>query len=166
MPPTGPVHIQINVLGETQINRKMLRWSLRSGDFAPAFEAILEYLEKVEEKQFDSEGAYSGSPWAPLKESTLKAKERAGLDPRILHATLALRNSLTQSSAPEAIRIATPSMMVFGTTLPYARMHQQPGSAAPYPRRRPIDLTEKNKLSIMRTLQAWIVTGGIPEGRP
>lgn len=163
MPPSGPVRIELNVLGETQINRRLMRWSVRAADFAPVFEGILEFLERVEEAEFESEGAYAGSPWAQLAASTVVAKERAGLDPRILHATLALRNSLTKSDDPEAIRIATPSMMVFGTTVPYGKYHQSGTSRMP--RRRPVDLTEKNKAAIIRAMQFWITRGGVTESQ-
>lgn len=151
----GAVKIQMKVLGETQINRRMLRWAARASDNAPAFEEIMTYLEGVEEKQFDSEGASSGNPWAPLKEATRTYKEQHNLDPRILHATLALRRSLVEHSDEEAIRIITPTMMVFGTTVPYGIIHQKHFD----PIRRPIDLTEVQKVAILKILQLWISRG-------
>lgn len=149
-------------MGERQIDRRMLRLIYGATDAAPVFEVIYEFLLKVEERQFASEGAQSGHPWAPLAASTLEAKARAGLQPEILRATDALMNSLTQQDGSGQLKVIGPSSLHFGSLLPYGAMHQNPGPAANYPQRRSIDLTEDNKRRIMKSIQLFLLRGKAP----
>lgn len=166
MPPTTSVQVKMRVLGEEQINRRMLRFSGRAGNAMPVWEAISEYLMKVEEKQFDSEGAYSGHPWAALSESWLAEKARRGLDPRVGHATLAMRRALTVRGDRNQRLQMTRRMMRFGVknlTYPEIVQKKQPNSGGRP--RRPVDLTERNKVEMVKMIQLWIargVTSGVP----
>jgi phage gpG-like protein len=73
--------------------------------------------------QFQSAGAYGGTPWAMLAESTLRKKR--GRSAQILVDTEALIDSLTVPGAPHSIvqRIG-PWDVEVGTDLPYAALHQ------------------------------------------
>jgi hypothetical protein len=163
--PTGNgLAIRIDVLGETQISRKMLRFASRATNNIPVFELIHGYLRDISERQFASAGASSGKPWEPLRSSTIQRKARSfdaktkeNAD-RILHATETLRNSLVNAGDANQIRTITPTVMVYGTKVSYGPFHMKPG---PHDRavRRPVDLTEKQKLVIVKTLQMWIARG-------
>jgi hypothetical protein len=149
--------------GEVQLNRRFLRWSQNAADAAPVFENIFAYLLKVEKQQFTTQGAQSGHAWAQLAASTVVQKQREGLRPEILRATDALLGSLTKAGDPNQLKIIQPNMLAFGSMLPYARMHQQPGPEAHYPQRRPIDLTIQNKVTIMKAVQLWLARGVAPK---
>jgi phage gpG-like protein len=151
------MYVYFEVAGDILINRRMLRMAEFAGDAAPAFEAIGESMLGIEKLQFESEGART-EPWAPLQESTIKRKEAEGLDLRILHATLELEKSLTSRGGANRF-IVTPNMLVFGSELPYASVHQNPKESNPLPQRRPIDFTEADKVGFIKTLQAWIMAG-------
>lgn len=155
------VRVEINVLGERQVNRRLLRWSERAGNARPVWGVVAEYLMRVEARQFDTEGAASGHPWAPLKESTIKAKERLGLRPEILRATDALRNALTIPGDSNQKIILGKSTMVFGVKGDPAGygpilMKTKPGIDRP---RKPVDLTEYNRRACVKMIQLWIARG-------
>lgn len=152
------MYIYFEVAGDVLINRRMLRISEFAGDAAPAFEMIGEQMLEIEKLQFESEGERSGDPWTPLQQTTVDRKAAAGLDPRILHATLALEKSLTTRGGDNRF-IVTPNMLIFGSELEYAGVHQNPKESNPLPRRRPIDFTEADKVGFIKTLQAWIMAG-------
>lgn len=149
------MRIQISVLGETQLNRDLLRYVEVSGNLMPALEQVHQYLINIEKRQFGSEGRQSGNPWEKLKQSTVDFKARNGYDPRILHQILDLRRSLTEENDPAHVKYITPSMMVFGTTIPYGIYHQRPIGSM-FPQRRPIDLTETQKVTMVKMIQKYL----------
>lgn len=162
--PSGGLSIHVEVLGEKQISRKMLRFAERAGSMVPVFEVIHDYLREVSDRQFQSQGQYSGKPWAKLRDTTIERKRRSK-DPttranadRILHAQEKLRRSLVNAGDPNQKKVITPNTMVYGTKLVYAPFHMKPGPHS-RPVRRPVDLTEKNKVAILKTLQMWIARG-------
>lgn len=158
------VVIRLNVLGEEQINRRLLRFGARAGSLEEPFEAIHDYLSQVSERQFDSEGDYSGNAWEALRQSTIDRKARdknptvVANAERVLHASERLRDSLTKQGDPDMVHVITPTTMIYGTNVKYGQYHMKPG---PYgrPTRRPVDLTEGNKIAILKTLQLWIARG-------
>lgn len=76
--------------------------------------------------QFATAGQAGGTPWAPLRPSTLAHKERHG---RAGLGTLRFSNrlwgSLTKVPAPEGIRVLEPTRYIRGTSVPYASLHQE-----------------------------------------
>jgi phage gpG-like protein len=157
--------IQIDVLGERQINRRLLRFTEHAANMVPVWAEVEAFLIEVEKGQFSSAGRNSGHPWDDIKDSTKRAKARSrnaktrANSDKILMASEKLYNSLTKARTSESIRTKTPSTMIFGTKLKYGRMHQSPGPAAAYPRRRPVDLTERQKVAIVKAMQLWISRG-------
>lgn len=158
--------IELFAHGELQINRRMMRWSHRAGNLTEVFASVAEYWMEVERELFYSEGASGNHPWAKLSESTIDSKESRGLEPGILRATDKLYESLTSGLVDDETRhrVITPQTLIFGSKLPYARMHQKPGSRARYPQRRPIDLNESNKVITMKMVQYWITRGIVKAG--
>lgn len=77
------------------------------------------------ERQFATEGAEGGTPWAPLSPATLAYKARFG---RAAMGTLrfssALWGSLVKAPAPMGIEEIAPDRYVRGTTDPKAARHQ------------------------------------------
>jgi phage gpG-like protein len=137
------VIISITPFGEDRLSEEILRVGRNAADIEPALE-----------------GASDGSAWAPLNSSTTEYKAAHGLDPRILHATLSLRNSLTDPSDPGAVFEPTPEGAFMGSDVEYAIYHE---SAKPrrsnLPRRPVVALTEDEKVKWLEVLQRWIMTG-------
>jgi phage gpG-like protein len=153
----GAAFFQLSIHGDVQVSRRLERFAHRAGDASPLWHNIIEYLERAEVRQFNSQGATGSGGWKPLASTTKEYKRLAGLDPRILHATLALRDSLTKGGG-DAVRVVTDQSMGFGTTVPYARFHQL-GEGVPM--RKPLELTEGQRKTIAKRIQRWIVTGDV-----
>lgn len=152
--------ISITPFGEDRLSEEILRVGRNAIDVEPALDAVYERFIRAEEKLFESEGSSDGSAWAPLKDSTLEYKAAHNLDPRVLHATLSLRNSLTDPSDPGAVFEPTPEGAFMGSDVEYAIFHE---SAEPrtsnLPRRPVVALTQDEKLQWLEILQRWIMTG-------
>jgi hypothetical protein len=113
------VKVTVDVLGDTIISRRLVRWAENAGDLSDAFDTILDEFEVWWEAQFETRGATFGTPWQPLASSTIAAKTAAGYsDPeQPLVATGALRasgGSVRHVGAQEA---------VWGTDDPNAMWH-------------------------------------------
>lgn len=148
------MRLDFDVFGERQVSRRLLRVSAAAANASPAFNRIVDRLEEISEEQFDTQGSRAQA-WPPLAQTTLARKRALGLDHRILHATGALRESLTGGEGGQ--RIVTDDFLVFGTTLEYAGVHHKGGNVIP--QRRVIDLTERDRKEMVRTLQRWMMTG-------
>ena len=162
MPPRGTVKIELEVLGEVQVRRRLLRFAERAGSARAAFVEISDYLNEVEKEAFRTEGASQGTPWAPLAESTKKYKERNNLRPEILRATDKLFKALTQKANTNKKRIITPSTLIQGVKgfdPAYPEILMKKPSADGGRPRKPVDLTAANKIACVKILQRWIVTG-------
>lgn len=110
--------VRIEVLGEEVVARSLLRFADRAQDLSPAMREILDAVRASNARQFDSQGSYGGQPWPANMTSTKESKARLGLDSRVLHATLALRGSLTKQGGAN-VAVATAHGFVFGSTVPY-----------------------------------------------
>lgn len=151
------MQLRIEVHGDVQLSRDLLRWANAAEDMSPAFEQISDDFRVIERKQFDSEGAYASGGWAPLRPSTVKA--RHGAAHPILRSVGAdggrLRRSLTTKGARDNIRQITADTMVVGTRTPYAKYHQR--GTATMARRRPVELTEADRKRWLKIIQAYLI---------
>lgn len=154
--------VTIEVMGETVVAGNLDRHARRAINPTPAYLVLADRFLDVEERQFDTQGASSGHPWMPLAAATLDEKARHGMDPRILHRTLALRASLTEASAPGHVRRITPAVLELGTSVtsdsgyPYPASHQEGRGV---PRRKPVDLTDYERGRWARIVHRYIVHG-------
>lgn len=152
------MRLDLEAFGETVFSRELLRVGANAGDMRPAFDDIHEVLLQAERQQFGTQGGYSGG-WAPLAPSTVAFKARKGLDRRILHATLRLRRSLTESSHADHVYRTTPDEMFVGSSVPYGGYHQRGGGSLP--RRRPVDFSSgggpRVKNDIVKLLQRHLL---------
>lgn len=152
------MRLTLDAFGDRQFSREILRVGQNAADMRPAFDEVHDLFLGVEQQQFRSQGgAYSGG-WKPLAPSTVASKRRQNLDPRILHATLRLRGSLTQKTHADHVYTATSDEMFVGTRVPYAGVHQNP-KTSPLPRRRPIEFSEKVRSDIVKILQRHLMSG-------
>lgn len=151
------VKIDIEVFGDKQTSRELLRFSERPANMRPVFWKIADEFRNIERNQFQSQGGASRG-WRPLQPATVSAKARAGLDPRILHATLRLRKSLTHRGRDHIRKFRDDEMFV-GSKVPYGVHHQFGAPGGNLPRRRPVDLMERDRKDFVRRMQLWILKG-------
>lgn len=157
------VTLRMDILGNVQVNRRLLRFERAVLDASEAFEAMAKIFYANETDLFDAEGSGFPWPWPALADSTKAEKARHGWDPRILHRTLALRESLTSSDAPGSVHEITPDSLFLGTDIPYAKYHQQAGYMSSWlPMRKPVQLKEETKRALIKAMQAHII--GVARG--
>lgn len=152
------MEFKIDVHGDTQIKRELLTKGKRPGNAKKLWPSIFHLLESREKRQFSTQGKYASGGWAPLAPSTKARKAAMGLDPRILHATHALRDSLI-GKTKDSVRKSKRSSMEYGTSLPYGGIHQHGG--AHIPQRRPVELTMATRKEITKRVQRFIMTGQV-----
>lgn len=149
------MRIVIDSLGEQAVARELIGIDARGLDMRPAMDDVLDMLRTSERRQFDSQGVYGSGGWAPLAAATIARKQRAGHDPRILHATHRLRDSLTERGNPEELALARRDGADFGSLVPYAGYHQT--GTSHMPRRRPAQLPETDRRQVIRILQRYVI---------
>jgi phage virion morphogenesis protein len=112
--------IRITVHDE-QVNQALKELAGKMKNLSPVMKAIGEYLLRSTEDRFNRQGpAPDGSPWAPLKASTLKRKKHG----KILTESGHLRGSIRY-------QLQGPSSVAIGTNRVYAAIHQLGGKTSP-----------------------------------
>lgn len=154
------MRILLEVAGQTQIDRELLRLGSRAVDAEPAFVAIGKLLIQETKVQFDTEGHHASGGWKPLAPATVAAKRSGSYRPQILQRTGALLDSLTVPDDANMVFKASPDELVYGTRLPYGVLHQL--GTRRMPRRRPLEFTEETKRAVVKILQGWFFDGRLP----
>jgi phage gpG-like protein len=145
------VELVITAFGETVLHRNLMRFADNLAAPVAALEVVAVRLREAAEKQFDSEGSYASGGWAPLAAGTVAEKARKGLDPRILHATGALEQSLVTKFDPNHVERLSADTLTFGSTVPYGGYHQT--GTGRMPKRPPVALTEVDKIALIKEMQ-------------
>jgi hypothetical protein len=150
----------MTVFGEAQVLRRIDSLRSRARSFRPVFEAISRSFRAIEKAQFATEGRSGSRGWAPLKEATrrYKARHKPPLNPKILHATNRLRDSLVQLSHPDHYRKITKDTYAEGSQVAHGEYHQR--ARPPRVKRKPVDLTEEQRRSWVRDVQHHAVSQG------
>jgi phage gpG-like protein len=153
------MRLELNVVGDQQLNRELLRFAGRAVDARPLWDKILLDLRALEEEQFSSQGARASGGWQPLADSTIQRKAAKGRQEpsRILVDSGDLLKSLTEHGGDNAVRVSEHDEMRFGTRLPYAEFHQLGHGV---PQRRFLELTETDRhQTFVRQAHRFLVTG-------
>jgi phage gpG-like protein len=153
-----PLRVTIDALGEEVIDRTLLGVQRPLLDMTGFWDELATSLSRASVRQFASQGGYGSGGWAPLAAITAARKARAGQPQKILQATRRLHRSLTEQEHPEHLYVGQAHGMAWGTTVPYAKYHQD-GSGS-VPRRRVIQLPEAARRDIVRTMQRGILAAG------
>lgn len=153
----GGLQLNIEVFGEVELSRQLLRFTQVAEDMSPAFKAIHHDFLDVERQQFEGQGVGPSGKWAPLADSTAAAKARAGLDPRILFSTESLFKSLTEEDDENHVYRVTGDTMTIGSKVPYGVYHQSRAPRSRLPRRPPVDLQESTKKKWVKFIQSWLI---------
>ena len=113
----------VNVRIEDQELRELLQGIMgRMDDLRPVMREIGEVVHESVQRNFEERRSPDGKSWAPLAESTKKAKARKGRDPE---AILILNRILMGSLHPEAYK----DRLEYGTDMVYGAIHQFGGLA-------------------------------------
>lgn len=174
--------ITLDVFGDVQLKRKILRVGDRAEDASPALRGLADYFRDLERDQFRSEGGTGSGGWPELKPSTIR-KRVGGLRDRnvgrfrsrssgrfmsrsqatasitILDDTGALKDSLTDAGDESHIERVSRDELEFGTLVPYARFHQT--GTKHMAKRRPVELSETHRRESVRKLQKYLMTGEV-----
>jgi phage gpG-like protein len=158
MPAISPMSttVEVAVVDDARIATILMQWATRAAYPEPVLRNMVEFRQHQNERQFDSEGSYGGDPWERLQEDTSRIKARAGQDPRILQASLRLRESLTGETGDTVIHI-DPRGFSMGTNVPYAGVVSEGSDQENIPAR-PIFVERIDTLAVMtEMLKTWIV---------
>jgi len=155
--PANYVHVYIEVFGDKQISRELLRWGERAIRATPLWNSLYRDLVNIEKVQFLTQGQHGSGGWAELAPSTVRDKASRGYPPWILRATETLFKSLTVRGATGQIKEIGPDFMRFGSDIPYGIYHQH--GTVHMPMRKVIDLTELERVAIVKKIQLFIVRG-------
>ena len=137
---TKVVETKFAMMGNNAVNAK------------PALEKVADYMMEVMAKNFQSQGRRGGGSWKRISPGWRARKVRMGLDPRIGHATLALRKSMTKRDAPEQILSVGRTRVTLGSKLPYAKVQQR---NRPYVYTLAEDRAEMVSIIRRHVLSAW-----------
>lgn len=148
------LNLRLEFFGDTQLDRTLERFSDNVEDARPAWNAMADDFARLETRQFATEGAYASGGWSPLspRYAAWKATHYPGQP--ILQREGDLAKSMT--SRPLGIEVITPRRMVIGSDVDYGAFHQMGDGV---PRRRPVELRERDRQRWMRALQRFVVTG-------
>lgn len=139
----------IKALGIKQVNTKFERMGIASIDAKPAMETVADLMFKIFYQIFESQGRRGGGSWKRDSTEWLLRKQRAGLDPRIGHASLALRRAMSIRGEANQNLEVTHNLVHLSTDLPYAATEQ---------RHRPfIKFTKRDKLEMRRIVRDFLM---------
>jgi hypothetical protein len=143
----------VELLGDRVIERKLrhvaaTRANMRLILRGPVADVIFE----IEAQIFQGQGRRGGGSWKQLTPAWLNRKIENGLDPRIGHATLALRRAFTVREAEHQRLVATSQSLTISSSLP---------QAVPQQRERPfVDFSRLDRIEIAAVIkhqlnEAW-----------
>lgn len=161
----------LSVAGDVQMDREIEAVSQHALGIDHVLRDIALDLRKVTTEQFRTEGAYASGGWPRLTEGYRKRKARivaahkviAGREARymqILRLTDRLRQSFVYKSDPEHIEHIINHTLTWGSSVPYARFHQNPGSGPnAQKQRRMLELSERKRQQYARAILTYLRTG-------
>ena len=115
------------------------------------WQATVNILEQLHEQYFAQQADPQGRPWPELSPVTIAQKGHS----RILVDTSDLMNSLTNSSAQYAVRQATGDSYTFGTSRPFAGVHQS--GAGRIPQRKHTGISDENLRHVENVIADTVV---------
>lgn len=157
------LRLTIELEGVREFDRTFTRFTANLRDFRQLWPGVITELRKITAEQFAAQGRGPTGKWKALspKYAAWKAKRYPGAP--ILVRTGDLKQSLTSNSAHSIVR-ATPDLLEFGTSLPYAIYHQTRVPQKRLPRRPVFDFTEADKTRITKAIQVRLVKAGRDNG--
>jgi len=161
----------ITVAGDVQMDRELEAVGVHAATLDNVLRSIAEDLNRESRAQFATQGLHASGGWPPLTAAYLKRKQRMvatgkminGRPARylqILRLTDRLRGSLVNKSDPEHVERIENHELTWGTKVPYARFHQNPGFGPhAQQQRRFLELNEAKRQKYARAILTYIRTG-------
>ena len=147
------VEIDIRI-EDTELRQRLAQLSRDSQDLSPAMEAISEILVASTEDAFENERSPDGTPWAPLADSTLKRRLKAGRDGPILQITRDLLRSI--DSDHDRTSAVAGTNVIYAATHHFGHEHDNlfgRGIEATIPARPFLGVSSNHARDIVRALQ-------------
>jgi phage virion morphogenesis protein len=130
-----------------------------TADASPAFEDIADYIMDITRAQFESQGRRAGGSWKQLTQKWLKFKLSRSYDPRILHLSHRLRDSVTFKGAAGQILEIGATELNFGSNLAWAKVHQYGYPPRNIPARPFLKFRETDRRNIRNMIRDHIMQG-------
>jgi phage gpG-like protein len=122
----APQQFRIVVYGAREVAEDFGELAKRVVHTRPAMEEIYLTMLDIEQEIFEKEGARGGDmKWAMLSPAWRARKIKMGGDPRILRFRGRLEASVTHYRHPDQFIRLDKDKIVFGSKLPYAKVHQK-----------------------------------------
>lgn len=155
------IDLTFEVSGDKQLVRSLSRFGDDLKDMRPAFNEIIKLFQRIEKKQFDSEGSHGSGGWPDLNATYALWKSKNFPGKPILQRTQRLVFSLVKDTQ-DTVKVMKPMEFRMGTKVPYAIYHQE--GTGRMPKRKVIDLSEEDKREWVKTIQRWLVNMAKQEG--
>lgn len=148
------VTIRLDFIGESQVQRTLVRRIRVVQDMRPAWERIANDFARVEKEWFASRGNNTWQPLSP-RYAHWKAQRYPGMP--IMRREDVLYRSLTVR--PFGVEIINRDRMEIGTAVRYAQYHQRPSRPGRPPKRPVIQLDEATKRRWVEMIQRHLIEG-------
>jgi phage gpG-like protein len=139
----------ITINGDRAVQEKFLSMGSRAANARPAMQQVALFILETMDRIFASQGAHAGEAWEPISAEWADRKARLGLDPRILHATLALRDSMSNIEDPNQFLRVTNRSVTLTSLLPYAEAQNRA--------RRFAVITQEDRFVIRKIIEEYLM---------
>lgn len=151
----GFLDITFSVDGVDEVRQSFVTWGKAIEDLTPAWQAVADDVRADFMLNMIGEGSLFAGGWAPLAESTLTEKRRAGYGAMpILWRSGDLGESLVTAGAEGNVSIIGPDGVTLGTAIRYASFHQQ--GTTKMPARKIVGLTWQRKSGVVKRLGDYV----------
>lgn len=147
--------VTFTMLGDVALARGISRYGDAIRDFRPVWGQIRDDFHRIESEQFDTVGARSGRPWAPLSPRYEAWKQRHFPGMPILQLTGMMRGQFGMGVGM-LTEISPMKLSMTPSGVPYAGIHQQGSPVTNLPMRKVVDLTEADKTGWMKMIHNYI----------
>jgi phage gpG-like protein len=155
----SPARADLEVFGDKEAADLLRQVGDRAVDMKPAFAKCYTIMEEGLRKQFESKGAYLGTPWPALAKTTLERKAREGLSSEpLVGASQILKTSLEGGRG--RIKSVTKTQVRIGTKDFVARFHQGGSKTkAGLPARKLVGVSRGDWSRVFATIRSYLSTG-------
>ena len=153
------MYASVNVRGADVVANNFAHMANAAGNYRPAWDDVRDEIMRNTLRQFLSGGRRGGGSWKQLTKPWLKYKLSRGYDRRILFMEHPLNRSVTVRNAAGQVYRTTPTTMIFGSSIEYAKVHQLGGGrnipARPFLKILPGDRKKINKILSDHLMDAY-----------
>ena len=144
--------VTFTMLGDVVLARGISRYGDAVRDFSPVWDQIRNDFHRIEGEQFATEGARSGSPWAPLSPTYEAWKQKHFPGRPILQLTGMMWGEFGVGVGMQTT--IEPMKLTMTPSMQRAIYHQQ--GTRTMPRRKVVDLTEEDKMGWMKMIHNYV----------